>query len=409
LACATIIDLKAEVAHISLNARGGAERLSVSAIKSLSEMGIEIELRTFERPNPHLMNEAYGDSLENKISNILTPNWLSTLMHPERKSDVDIHINTHGDMLPYFLQDFSKYNSIVYCHYPIAGALIDSEDKDYLDLFFNFSSSSIPHDKRDYFLERAKVAYTKMLLNSRVLTNSEFSRKAIFKMYGIDSTVLYPPVDTEFFQKSAFSSQHPRSDDILVISRFHRSKKIENAIRLAKLLRRRAVGRRITIVGNISPDGFEYYEYLRKLTKDYGLQDFVKFEPSATFSRLIELVRSSKVYLHPLPGEPFGISTVESMSAGLIPVVPNIGGHTEFVPSRFQFRTYEEGVDAVAEALNAPASEHLWMSHRASAFSVHNFVSKFKLVVSDMIDSRKPQLSTNPLVPAQKTLSDAAA
>lgn len=399
--------MKAKVAHISLNARGGAERLSVSVVKALSEMGADIELCTYEKPDPRLMVGAYGEPVVDRLKKLTSLELFSSLFKTRRKSDSDIFINTHGDMLPYFQQQFSKDNALVYCHYPIAGCLIDSDDKDYLDLLYNLGSSHLLSSEYSRFLDAAKDIYRKMLLNSRVLTNSEFSRKAIFKMYGVDSTVLYPPVNTGIFQRHGLSSG-TRADDILVISRFQRSKKIENAIYLASLLSKRSVGRRMVIVGNISPDGLDYYQYLRRLAKRYGVKDYVRFEPSASFSRLLDLVRSSKVYLHPLPGEPFGISTVESMSAGLIPVVPDIGGHTEFVPPQYQFHTYEQGVDAVVEALNAPASEHLWMSHRASAFSVPNFVGKFKEIVSEMTGLKKAHESRQ-LMPARKIPSDSAA
>ncbi len=43
-------------------------------------------------------------------------------------------------------------------------------------------------------------------------------------------------------------------------------------------------------------------------------------------------MRKSKVYFHPMVGEHFGISIVEAMAAGLVPVVSDVGGPTEFVP-----------------------------------------------------------------------------
>jgi len=52
-------------------------------------------------------------------------------------------------------------------------------------------------------------------------------------------------------------------------------------------------------------------------------------------------MRETNIYFHTLAGESFGISTVEAMSAGLIPIVPDIGGHTEFVPRKYQFHTLE--------------------------------------------------------------------
>jgi glycosyltransferase involved in cell wall biosynthesis len=395
--------LKAEVVHISLNPRGGAERLSVSAIKALSELGVDISLRTFEKTDDAMMIQAYGQSPQKMIHKASTLNLLSNLSGHAVESNANVCINTHGDMLPLFRRDFSKQNSIVYCHYPIAGCLIDSGDKEYLDLLYNICSCQIASEKRDRLLETARDAYRQMIQTSTVLTNSEFSRKAIFKMYGVDSLVVYPPVNIELFHRAAFSSRVPRQPDVLVISRFHRSKKIENAIHLAKLLKNRTACRRMVIVGNMSPEGIEYYDSLRRLTKRYGLDDFVRFEPSANFSRLIELMQGSRVYLHPLPGEPFGISTVESMSAGLIPVVPDIGGHTEFVPAKYQFHTFEQGVDAVNAALNAPSTESVWMSHRAASFSDPSFVARFKAVVAKVLGADVPQVSSQPLLPKAVT------
>jgi glycosyltransferase involved in cell wall biosynthesis len=55
----------------------------------------------------------------------------------------------------------------------------------------------------------------------------------------------------------------------------------------------------------------------------------------------------SKVYLYPVAGEPFRIAVVEAMAAGLIPVVPYIGGNSEFVPQRYHYRTLEEPAEII--------------------------------------------------------------
>ncbi|MFI5406300.1 MAG: glycosyltransferase, partial [Nitrososphaerales archaeon] len=49
------------------------------------------------------------------------------------------------------------------------------------------------------------------------------------------------------------------------------------------------------------------------------------------------LFSQSKIILHPTFKEPFGIAVAEGVSSGLIPVVPTMGGNSEFVPQRFQF------------------------------------------------------------------------
>lgn len=397
--CALFVDLIANVVHTSLNARGGSERLSIATIKALAAMGVELELATVEKPDMALIRDAYDTSIDCDVKKIRT---LS--LFQEHENSPGFTINTHGDMLPFFRRNFARNNAITYCHYPIAGHLMDCGDADYAGVLQNMRLYSTVPERRGMFVEAARSAYGKMMVNSTVLTNSEFSRRAIFKTFGVDSTVLHPPVDTDAFT-SALSS-NCKDDSILVISRFHPSKKIENAIRLARLLRQNGLGSRMNIVGNMSPDGAGYFNYLRHLVRHYGLEDFVRFEVNARFDGLLGLMRRSKVYVHPLPGEPFGISTVEAMSAGIIPVVPDIGGHTEFVPAKYQFHTFGQGVEAVAAALNAPASERSQMSRLTRQYSTANYIRKFQQIAARVFDIRF--LEPAPVISVSKRFEPAA-
>ena len=94
-----------------------------------------------------------------------------------------------------------------------------------------------------------------------------------------------------------------------------------------------------------APDGIGYFNYLSDLVRQYGLKDFVRFKINVRFDRLplISCASQRSTFIR-YPGEPFGMSTVEGMSAGIIPVVPDIGGQTEFVPTKYQFHTFGQGV-----------------------------------------------------------------
>jgi glycosyltransferase involved in cell wall biosynthesis len=389
--------LIANVVHISLNARGGGERLAVATIKAISSIGIDVELSTIEKPDMALIRLAYGTGIDGDVKKIRTLN----ILQKYSASNCSLTVNTHGDMLPFYCKDFTKKNAITYCHYPIARYLVDCGDPDYSAVLENMCLLGMTTAVRNSYHEAVRSAYIKMMLNSRVLTNSEFSRKAIFKTFGVDSTILSPPVDVDIFRNACLAS-NVRNDSILVISRFHPTKKIENAIHLAKLLRQNEVGTCINIVGNMTPDGIGYFNYLNDLVRHYGLEDFVRFEINVRFDRLLDLMRRSKVYVHPLPGEPFGISTVEAMSAGIIPVVPDIGGHTEFVPARYQFHTYGEGVQAVAAALAAPASERIKLSYSTQKYSVTNYIKKFQQILVEVMDIGKKHLESKPVISLSK-------
>ena len=383
----------ANIVHISLNAGGGSERLAVATIKALSSIGVDVDLFTLENPDGQTIHNAYGTSLDKEIKSIRSLNILQKC----RLNNSILTVNTHGDMLPFYQKDFTKRTAITYCHYPIAIYLIDSSDPDYSAVLQSICPSGMAPAVRNEYFHEARTAYIKMILNSTVLTNSDFSRKAIFKTFGVDSTVLPPPVDVDTFRKACIASD-VRDDSILVISRFHPTKKIENAIHLANLLHQNDLGICMNIVGNMPPDGIGYFNYLNRLVRDYGLENYIKFDTNLGFNRLLELMRRSKVYVHPLPGEPFGISTVEAMSAGIIPVVPDIGGHTEFVPQKYHFHTFGQAVKAVATALAAPASERIKLSDSAQKFSAVNYIKNFQQILVERTDIGKRYVASNPLL-----------
>jgi glycosyltransferase involved in cell wall biosynthesis len=375
--------LIANIVHISLNPRGGSERLAVAVIQALSEIGIDIDLTTFEEPNVSKLESAYGKAATSAIKKIKNIAIIDSIGKTEANKHYDLTINTHGDMLPYF----SKNNSITYCHFPLAKYLIESEDPEYCRFLNGRILSTTDHtNPSTKYYDVVSIAYANMLRSSTVISNSKFTRRVISRAFGIDSIVLSPPVDVALFRKAAFLSSYSRSrkDSILVISRFHPTKKIENAIKLAKLLKQYKVGTEMKIVGNIQPKRDGYYLYLRHLVDRYNLEGYVTIEANVSFSRLLDLMRESKVYFHPLLGEPFGISTVEAMSSGLIPVVPNIGGHTEFVPLKYQFRTFGEGVEAVSSALKASDSERMLISDLVKRYSIDSFIHHFQQIVTNL-------------------------
>jgi glycosyltransferase involved in cell wall biosynthesis len=377
------------IVHISLNSLGGSERLAVAVMQALSKMGIDFELTTFEKPNISKLEIAYGKSAASVMHKIKKVNILQSLEDPEITKRYDVIINTHGDMLPFFLPWFTKNNAITYCHFPLANYLIDSKDPEYIRFLNNTILSNITKGNGSKkYLKLAQNAYVHMLKNSTILSNSDFSGRIIWKAFGLKSLVVSPPVDVNFFRRATFSSSfshnYEKKDIILVISRFHPTKKIENAIKLAKLLKQCKVGKGMKIVGNVPPQSQGYFFYLKQMLEDYGLTDYVAFEINVGFNKLLQLMRESKVYFHTLPGEPFGISTVEAMSSGLIPVVPDIGGHTEFVPLKYQFHTFAEGVKAISNALSAPNSERILVSDSVKKYSIGSFIQRFQGIIKNL-------------------------
>ena len=71
--------------------------------------------------------------------------------------------------------------------------------------------------------------------------------------------------------------------------------------------------------------------------------------PNASNEELIDSMSKSMIYLHTMFGEHFGVSIIEAMAAGLVPIVPAYGGCSEIVPADHQYDTLEEAADHIAK------------------------------------------------------------
>jgi alpha-1,2-mannosyltransferase len=332
------------------------------------------------------------------------------------KNNYDITINTHGDIDPFYHQSFSKNNAITYCHYPTAKQFMELENNDYLEKHIDIAKESITAssfvntnttDKETQKIDQNVVSfnrkkylnclvdiYDKMMLNTTVITNSKYSSKAIFNAYGLSKIIiLYPPVDVEKFRSISFSSSSSsqkdnREDYILVISRIEPSKKLENAITLAKMLKDKKIGKGMIIVGNLESFYFEYSEHLKKMIKSLDLEDYIRLEIDASLEKLLSLLKISKVFFHPRSGEHFGMSIVEAMSSGLAPIVTDEGGQTEFVPTKFQYHTIEQAVDIVESALDMSHSERVSISDSVMKFSISNFKKNFQKILNQLLGEK---------------------
>jgi glycosyltransferase involved in cell wall biosynthesis len=91
----------------------------------------------------------------------------------------------------------------------------------------------------------------------------------------------------------------------------------------------------------------------------------------------------AKVYLHTMVGEHFGISIVEAMASGCIPISHNSGGMVEFVPAPNRYETIEEAAEKINNAI-AGWSEDKTVEPKqiAEQFSINNFSCRFMQLFS---------------------------
>lgn len=211
---------------------------------------------------------------------------------------------------------------------------------------------------RGQFREAAKDLFRLRLLNEAryadtVLVYSEFVRSVLEQHHHVRATALAPPIDD-------FSAPGVRQRVILSVGRIftgrYNDKRydvlIEGFKRFCGQTRDRSWEYRI--VGNCGndPDSIAYLEALRARARGYP----VHFHVDSPYADLKRHYNEATIFWHgagygvddrrePERTEHFGMTTVEAMSAGCVPIVMNMGGQKEIVrhgESGFLWNTLEE-------------------------------------------------------------------
>jgi glycosyltransferase involved in cell wall biosynthesis len=181
---------------------------------------------------------------------------------------------------------------------------------------------------------------------------SEFARTWTKKRWGADCDVVYPPVDVDFLE----SAKEPL---ILSVGRFvtrgHHKKQIEMMTAFREMDDAHARGWSYVCAGGLNdkPENHEYFARVRAAGAECASAS-VCANPDR--NELREAYSRASIFWHatgfddetesqPELAEHFGISTVEAMAAGCVPVVVNKGGQPEIVEhgrSGFLWNTLEE-------------------------------------------------------------------
>jgi glycosyltransferase involved in cell wall biosynthesis len=200
---------------------------------------------------------------------------------------------------------------------------------------------------------------------------SEFSAKMIEEAIDHKVEVLYPPI-SDFF-KADVAQLTGRNNLVVTVSRFAKEKRLEIVPRIAK---RTPNDFSFVIVGacRCSDDLLSVQNRIREL----GVEKKVRLIPNISRNKLRDIMHRSKVCLHTGANEPFGISILEAMSSGCVPVVPDSGGPKEFVPKQLRYETVEEAASLTeSSVLNwspQKAKEFIRVSDR---FSEEVFSNEF--------------------------------
>ncbi|HSV50234.1 MAG TPA: glycosyltransferase [Candidatus Acidoferrales bacterium] len=322
------------VVHPYLDIYGGGERVCHNVIKTLVNQGQKVELLTFDFDADRYSDivgedfpkqvkvHSLGKRTEEKPPFTIYKrhrNYVKLLKKYRDQLEYDYLFSTQSSspFEPSFLNKAKK--NIAYVHFPEIHYDYNRgtfKRKLYLWLFKHWVEQGI--DKLDM-----------------VFCNSNYTKDAmlnLWKRHGVkDPIVVYPPVNLDKFWCDKPLAQRKRR--VVYVARFIPAKRHEILKQLATDLPDIEF---VSIGGLIEAEKDWFNKLQTNLPKNYTVKT------NLPGPELLEILQDSRIYVHLMEGEHFGIAPVEGLASGCVTIVHNSGGMKEFIPEEFRWQNYDD-------------------------------------------------------------------
>ncbi|MCW3993214.1 MAG: glycosyltransferase [Candidatus Bathyarchaeota archaeon] len=315
--------MKIAVAHHSLNIPGGAERLCLVVIEALQKRGHDVSLITVEKTDWNLIQKNFGVVVKPNKEEYITKSrvsknlssipiastyfltYIMQLLANKSKQKHDLIVNTFGDVI-------NSIADLTYVHFPIRAALELSQ----IPAFSNKSMwwAIAP-------LYDLAVSLLDKVSPGALLTNSKFMQEIIKNFLHRDSLVIYPPVNVETLSSPSFRNRK-EGCTVAIVASYTPKRYLEQVPLIAKYTK----FAKFVIMGKADEYSVPTLRKLKEQISAFHVKDRITILTNVPIDKFLEILLRAKVYLHIMPYDHFGISVVEGMASGCVPVVHHSGG-----------------------------------------------------------------------------------
>ncbi|XP_008233777.1 PREDICTED: GDP-Man:Man(3)GlcNAc(2)-PP-Dol alpha-1,2-mannosyltransferase [Prunus mume] len=316
------------------------------------------------------------------------------------------YLDTSGYAFTYPLARLFGCRVICYTHYPTISCDMLSRVRQRSSMYNNddfiAQSNWLSSCKVIYYNIFSRMYGTVGSCAHLAMVNSSWTQSHIEKLWKIPERTkrVYPPCDTSGLQ--VLSLERPAEPaKIISVAQFRPEK--AHGLQLEAFAA--AIGKldahlprpKLQFVGSCrNKSDEERLQSLKDKAIELKVDGDVEFHKNVMYRDLVQLLAGAIAGIHSMTDEHFGISVVEYMAAGAIPIAHNSAGPKMDIvlpedgqQTGFLARTVEEYADAILSIIKMPETERLKMAaaarKRADTYSEQRFYEGFKAAVSAIL------------------------
>ena len=349
------------VVHPYLDIYGGGERVCHNVIKTLVAHGQNVELLTFDFEADRY-REIVGEEFPKGVAihslgkrfEVEPPftiykrrrHFVKLLKKFRDRLEYDYLFSTQSSspFEPVFLNKAKK--NIAYVHFP--------------EIHFDYGGARLR--RRVYLWLFKKWVEQGISKLDMVFCNSNYTREMIERHWEPhcvkDPIVVYPPVNLDnFWCDKPLSERRKR---VIYVARFIPVKRHEIMKKLAADLPSYEF---VSVGGLIEGEKNWFNAFSENLPQNYTLKT------NLPGSALVKMLHDSRVYVHLMEGEHFGIAPIEGLASGCITLVHNSGGMKEFIPEEFRWESYDDLKEKIVRYMESTEESSNWEKKRKELWS----------------------------------------
>lgn len=350
---------------------GGAESVALWMLEALKE-DYDVTLFTITQVDLNRLNSMYGTQLSGESIKVksLSPQFATPLVHSA--------IANNGDLRMLGFHWLIRYLKSQQSHYDLAMSAYNAIDLGCQGIQYVHWVNVVEGNE---FYQKISEFSRESLKQNISIANSHFVAQRAKQEYGIESTVVYPPVVLE----SLDMSWEQKENAFICSGRLTKAKQPHKVIQILKRVRQKGFDVKLHLTGGGGGAyALKYRRFLQKMVDENA--DWVTLHENLKYKDYINVLYRCRYGIH-YKLEPFGISIAEMLKAGLIPFVRSKGGQVEIVGEENQalfFDSLDEAEEKIINVLKEPQKQQQLLNvldERKSLFSTEQFMSGVKAVV----------------------------